>query len=194
MGKMIGNLFLFSGRIDRLKFFLASFIFLPVVMVGMVLIMPLIAIFVFHADETKKIGFIMAIAVVVAFMWVFFSLQAARFRDIGWNPVMVIPAIIIFDISDLGVAYIFPDLAAPGQHYTYASAVLNFGVTVISLFTPSSDDDSIPSILLPDIRLPRLFSQKWRPAKSNRQPQESMNPGRETVAGARTSFGRLGLD
>jgi uncharacterized membrane protein YhaH (DUF805 family) len=193
---MFDNLSLFSGRIGSLKFFLTGFIFLPVVMMVIILTMPLITVFVFHVDEPKKMGFIIAIFFVAVFMWVFFSLQAARLRDIGWNPLMVIPAIIVVDLADLGVAYLFPSLTGPGQHYTYASTVLDLALTAVMLFTPSCDDDSIPSILLPDIRLPRLrmLGQKWRRAKSNLQPEASTNPARQTVAGARTSFGRLGLD
>lgn len=196
---MFGILFCFNGRIGRLKFFLNSFIFVPLAIVAIALVAPFIAVFGFHAGGSKWDALIFTILIVGALLWVLTSLQAARLRDMGWRPLPVITAIILLDVADLALAYFFPSLALAGKHFTGISSFVNTGFTLVLLFTPGTDDDFNPTILLPDVRLPRMRmdflkgKHSGAPQPAVRSPAMARAP-QPAGAGSRATFGRRGLD
>ncbi len=97
---MLGVLFGFRGRINRLQY-LGACIGLGFTL-GVVVVAALVPVVgqldAIKADPTKIAGILPSALVIViaacAYLWAAFSLQACRFRDIGWNPVFAIPGFI----------------------------------------------------------------------------------------------------
>ncbi|MFX8320120.1 hypothetical protein ABTL33_18930, partial [Acinetobacter baumannii] len=59
------------------------------------------------------------LAAAVLFGWLTFTLYAMRIRDIGWDPVCVIPGWIAVMIIDYLIATKFPAMSlGPGHHGT----------------------------------------------------------------------------
>src|SRR5450631_3556725 len=99
---MLGFLFGFNARLGRLHYFLASIGFLialaivfVAIAVGVTLVAP------HQADVALRWLTILGLALL---LWANVMLQAMRFRDIGWDPVCVIPAWIAITIVDQVVA------------------------------------------------------------------------------------------
>ena len=132
---MLGFIFGLNARLGRLQYFL-SIIGLAVVMTG---ICFLIARESFEAAANgipPSIELIKGPAVLVGiiFLVVTLTLQSMRFRDIGWDPVCVIPGWFAVLIVDMVVAKKFPESVArtrasrhrgrrPGQCCAFAGAV-----------------------------------------------------------------------
>jgi hypothetical protein len=81
-----------------------------------------------------------------------FTLQSMRFRDIGWDPVCVIPTWIAILAVDFAVARKFPGLSLGPEHYgTVVGGLVNLVMSLALLFWPSGDfDGSAPDIRSPD--------------------------------------------
>lgn len=197
---MLGTLFCFRGRMGRLKYFLWSSIFLPVIFFLMLLILPFIYVFALHFDTSRATILIMMVVPPLAlFLWTHLSLQAARIRDIGWKPLVIIPAVLLINVADLIVAYFFPALALETQHFTAVSAVANAALTVALLFTPSADDDTFLAIDIPNISLPKFRKDVFRGTRSDavtrvEPPRPSSSARRPVNARGQVSFGRRGLN
>jgi hypothetical protein len=66
------------------------------------------------------------------------TLQSMRFRDIGWDPVCVIPAWIALLAVDKLVAAKIPAWSlGEGHHATIVGALVNFGLLLALTFWPS---------------------------------------------------------
>ena len=113
------------------------------------------------------------------FMLITFTLQSMRFRDIGWDPVCVIPGWIAILIIDIAVAKKFPGLSlGPEHHGTAVGGLLNLGLFLALLFWPSADDGgSMPT-----------FDEPRRPDPSPRGGTASVAADR--IARASGEFGR----
>ena len=87
------------------------------------------------------------LAAAVLFGWLTFTLQSMRFRDIGWDPVCVIPAWIAIMIIDCLIAAKFPALSLrPGHHGTIVGGLVNLVLLLATLFWPSgSHEDQAPT-------------------------------------------------
>jgi uncharacterized membrane protein YhaH (DUF805 family) len=69
------------------------------------------------------------IAAAVLFIWLSFTLHSMRIRDIGWDPVCVIPGWIAATVIDGLVAGKIPAIAlGPGQHGTIVGALVNLAL------------------------------------------------------------------
>src|SRR5882672_5128799 len=114
---MLGYLFGFNARIGRLSYFLSS-IALGIVITGVIFAIASVA---YHGNP-KAIPLSVSqmewplIAVAVMFSLVTFTLQSMRFRDIGWDPVCVIPGWIALMIVDGLIATKFPALSLGLEH------------------------------------------------------------------------------
>ena len=87
---MLGFLFGFNARLGRLHFFLAT--------IATAVLMTVISFAIArHALQNAPQGMIpsltswQVIAAAVLFIWLSFTLHSMRIRDIGWDPVCVIP-------------------------------------------------------------------------------------------------------
>jgi uncharacterized membrane protein YhaH (DUF805 family) len=146
---MLGFIFGWNARLGRLQYFL-SIIGLAVVMTG---ICFLIARESFEAAANgipPSIELIKrpAILVGVIFLVVTLTLQSMRFRDIGWDPVCVIPGWFAVLIVDMVVAKKFPSLSlGPEHHGTAVGALVNVALLLALFFWPSAhDEDAMPTV------------------------------------------------
>lgn len=145
---MLGFLFGFNARLGRLHYFLATL----VVAVGMT---AAIYLYVSHTfgitpKGTRLPSDLMTwpvIALTVAFIWITFTLQSMRIRDIGWDPVCVIPGWIALVIIDAIVADKIPAWSLGQEHRgTAVGALVNFGLVLALTFWPSGEyEDPTPT-------------------------------------------------
>ena len=150
---MLGFLFGFNARLGRLHYFLAT-IGLGVVMTGLCFVLaPTI-----YRSMPRGVPLSFAhmgwpvIALTVFFMFGTISLQCMRIRDIGWDPVCVVPAWITILIIDRLVAAKFPALLLGSEHHaTAVGGLINLGMMLALLFWPGTDHVATP----PDFDLPR---------------------------------------
>jgi uncharacterized membrane protein YhaH (DUF805 family) len=107
---MLGFLFGLNARLGRLQFFLAS-IALAIVMTVICFGIALVAIEHTSPSMLRPEDLLASwptIAAIVVFGLATFTLQSMRIRDIGWDPVCVVPAWIALMIIDRLVATRFP--------------------------------------------------------------------------------------
>ena len=130
---MLHTILGFGGRLGRLEFFLAC---IGLGLLVMLLVLALIAGFAPHIERGAKPslppGLIVMLYVVVLpiYLWFGLALQAKRFRDMGWNPLYVIPGSIAgFTIMALLSPFV-PGLAV-------LNVVLNLLLSLCLLFWPS---------------------------------------------------------
>jgi uncharacterized membrane protein YhaH (DUF805 family) len=132
----------FNTRLGRLKFFLAT-LALAVVMTAICFVVATSALRnvnpanVRPDDLLKSSGMI---AAMVFFALATITLYSMRFRDIGWDPVCVVPAWIALMIVDYVVAMKFPHLAMGQEHTgTVVGSIVYLVLTLALLFWPGSD-------------------------------------------------------
>ena len=156
---MLGFLFGFNARLGRLHFFLGT--------IAVAVLMTAICVAIAGHALTSK-GAIPSltsgpvIAAAVLFGWLSFTLHSMRVRDIGWDPVCVIPAWIAATIIDGLVATKIPAISlGQGQHGTIVGALVNLALLLALLFWPSSEheqEDPAPTSGDP-FRMPDLPSR-----------------------------------
>jgi uncharacterized membrane protein YhaH (DUF805 family) len=141
---MLGYLFGFNARIGRLNFFLCS------LALGFVIALIVFAITgaTFHSmpkgmllslDQMKG----PLIVVGVIFGLVTFMLQSMRFRDIGWDPVCVIPLWIALAVVDRVIAAKIPAVSLGHDHPgTIVGALVNLGLVLALTFWPSGSHET----------------------------------------------------
>jgi uncharacterized membrane protein YhaH (DUF805 family) len=141
---MLGFLFGFNARLGRLQYFLATI----VVAIGMT---AAIYAYVSHTFGITPKGTRLppdlmtwpVIVLAVAFTWLTFTLQSMRIRDIGWDPVCVIPGWIALLIIDAIVADKIPAWSLGQEHHgTAVGALVNFGLLLALTFWPSGEYES----------------------------------------------------
>jgi uncharacterized membrane protein YhaH (DUF805 family) len=138
---MLGFLFGFNARLGRLNYFLAT-IGLAVVMTAICFV---IASSIYRHGPGGKLspadlmGWPM-IAAMVLFGCASFTLQSMRIRDIGWDPVCVIPAWIAILVVDHLVAGKVHAWALDQDHHgTIIGALVNLVLFLALTFWPSGD-------------------------------------------------------
>jgi uncharacterized membrane protein YhaH (DUF805 family) len=139
---MLGFLFGFNARLGRLHYFLAS-IALAVVMTAICFSIAMSYIqstprgMLSHESMMKSWPIIAAI---VFFGAMTFTLQSMRIRDIGWDPVCVIPAWIAIVIVDKLIAGKIPAWSLGKDHNgTIVGALVNLALLLALTFWPSGD-------------------------------------------------------
>ena len=139
---MLGFVFGLNARLGRLHFFLAT-VALAIVMTAICFAIAMAALrttspsMVRPEDLTRNWAIIGAM---VFFGLATFMLQSMRIRDIGWDPVCVIPAWIALMIVDHVVAGRFPAWAIGGEHQgTMVGGLVNLGLLLALTFWPSGE-------------------------------------------------------
>jgi uncharacterized membrane protein YhaH (DUF805 family) len=139
---MLGFLFGFNARLGRMHYLLAT-IAVAVVMTAIcfAIVSHLVQ---FTPQAMLSPAALMTswptIAAAVFFGWMTFTLQSMRIRDIGWDPVCVIPAWIAIMIVDHVVAGRFPAWSLGQDHQgTAAGALVNFVLFLALMFWPGGD-------------------------------------------------------
>ena len=114
---MLGFLFGFHVRLGRMHYFLVT-IALAIVMTAICFAIATYLIQLSPADLLSPASLMTwpTIAAMVFFAWVTFTLQSMRIRDIGWDPVCVIPAWIAILVIDNVVAGKIPAWSVGQEH------------------------------------------------------------------------------
>ncbi|WP_247499171.1 hypothetical protein [Bradyrhizobium sp. 149] len=134
---MLGFVFGLNPRLGRLHFFLAS-VALAVVMTAICFGIAMAVLrntspSAIRPEDLMKSWAI--IAAIVFFGAATFTLQSMRIRDIGWDPVCVIPAWIALMIVDHVVAGRFPAWAIGQEHQaTAVGALVNLVLMLALMF------------------------------------------------------------
>ena len=181
---MLGFIFGFNTRIGRLHYFLATVV-LAVVMTA---ISFAIAGYLFEQlprgtkpNENDLLTW-PVIAAGLFFMWMTFNLQAMRIRDIGWDPVCIIPGWITIVIVDNLVAHRVPAWAIGRDHQgTIVGAIVNLVLLAALLFWPSGHSDSWT---------PSLGERRGMPESSPHRSSAASSPSVRIAQATRIDFGR----
>ena len=146
---MLGFLFGLNARLGRSQFFFAS-IALAIVMTVICFGIALVAIKHTSPSMLRPEDLLASwptIAAIVVFGLATFMLQSMRIRDIGWDPVCVVPAWIALMIIDRLVATRFPAWSIGQEHQgTAVGALINLALMLALLFWPSGEDGGAPSM------------------------------------------------
>jgi uncharacterized membrane protein YhaH (DUF805 family) len=182
-------MFSFSGRITRFPFFLgclalAAACFIPVI-ATLGLLTPI--------QAGNRVALILLIGLLILFaaamLWISLALQTKRIRDIGWDPLIILPVWLVLQVADPILAHFYPALAAgKGGGETLLGGMVNLVLFGILLFWPSADYEltsSGPRSCPPKPNPPRL--NEPRPAEREPIVQRALPA---SPAPHRTSFGR----
>jgi uncharacterized membrane protein YhaH (DUF805 family) len=139
---MLGFLFGFNVRLGRLHYFLAT--------IGLAVVMTAICFGIAsYFIQSVPHGMLSpeslmkswpTIAAIVFFGWMTFTLQSMRIRDIGWDPVCVIPAWIAILIVDKVIAGKIPAWSLGQDHNgTVVGALVNLVLFLALMFWPGGN-------------------------------------------------------
>jgi uncharacterized membrane protein YhaH (DUF805 family) len=180
---MLGFIFGLNARLGRLHYFLATI----AVAVAMTVMCVLVALAMFQTiPRGAQLSFDLmkwpVIGLGTLFFLISFTLQSMRIRDIGWDPVCVVPTWIALTALDIAVAHRFPGWSLGPEHYgTAVGGLLNLGMSLALLFWPSGDYDGsapdIGQIRRPD---PQPRSTAATPVAADRIARASGEFGRRT--------------
>ena len=143
---MLGFLFGFNARLGRMHYFLGT---IAVAVVTTAVFFMIVSYTAQHlpggvrssADVITSPGII----VIAVFSWITFTLQCMRIRDIGWDPVCVIPAWIALLIVDKLVASKIPAWSLGHEHHgTIVGSLINFALILALTFWPGGDYEGPP--------------------------------------------------
>jgi len=188
---MFHNILGFGGRIGRLEYFLISMVF-GVFMT--LLVLALVLGLAPHGMTRGSAGssallLILLLVVLPVYLWFSLALQAKRFRDMGWDPLYVIPGWIIANMVSGAVT-----LALPTVHSIPVIGLLfNFSMSCALLFWPSGPtgvQDWGGNGYITGQPDPEPISERPRAAKPAARPAATWNPA---PVQAPSGFGRRGL-
>jgi uncharacterized membrane protein YhaH (DUF805 family) len=140
---MLGFLFGFNARLGRMHYFLST-IGLAVVMTAVCFAIAGYAVQSTPGGMPLSMGLMAwpTIAAVIVFSWMTFTLQSMRIRDIGWDPVCVIPAWIAILIVDKFVAGKIPTWSLGHDHHgTIVGALVNLALFLALMFWPGGNHE-----------------------------------------------------
>ena len=136
---MLGFLFGFNARLGRMHYFLAT--------IGLAVLMTVICFViaghVYRPGQPISPADLMGwptLIAIVFFAAMSFTLQSMRIRDIGWDPVCVIPMWIAIVVVDKLVAGKIPAWSlGPGHSGTIVGLLFNAALFLALTFWPSGD-------------------------------------------------------
>lgn len=183
---MLGFIFGFNARLGRLHYFLSTI----VLAVVMTLISFGIAGYVFRhlprgTQPSAEQIMLPALCAGLLFFWVSFNLQAMRIRDIGWDPVVIIPAWITVLVIDTLVAIKIPAWGVGhGHHETIVGMATSLVLIGVLLFWPSGSDAG---------PMPTAFDKPRRMPNEPDKPRSVTAPAVRRAMATRTEFGQRGF-
>ena len=181
---MLGFLFGFNARLGRLHFLFSTI----VVTVLMVAIYFAVIAYVFQTTPKGTMPDPTSgpfVAAAIFYGWLTITLQSMRIRDIGWDPVCVMPAWIAAVIVDGLVASKFPAISLGSEPGTIVGALINLSLILALLFCPSGAQDDSSS------RYDELFRTPDAPPPPS--PVAAPPAPSPTTRVANAGFGRRGL-
>jgi len=139
---MLDTVFGFGGRINRLQYFAGVLALVTALVLPMLMIIGLVVANRGAAGSGLLLMGLLLLLAIPAVIWVGLSLQARRFRDIGWNPLYVIPPLILIGIADRLVAQAVPALSiGPRYHQTAVGLLVSLATAGCLLFWPGKSND-----------------------------------------------------
>ena len=143
---MLGFVFGLNARLGRLHFFLAS-VALAIVMTAICFAIAMAALRTTSPGMIRPEDFARNWAIIgamILFGLATFMLQSMRIRDIGWDPVCVIPAWIALMVVDHVVAGRFPAWAIGQEHQnTMVGGLVNAALLLALTFWPSAENEGV---------------------------------------------------
>ncbi|MBR0789495.1 DUF805 domain-containing protein [Bradyrhizobium manausense] len=141
---MLGFVFGLNARLGRLHFFFAT-VALAIVMTAICFAIAMAALRTTSPSMVRAEDLTHHWAIVGAMVFfglATFMLQSMRIRDIGWDPVCVIPAWIALMVVDHVVAGRFPAWAIGGEHQgTTVGALVNLALMLALTFWPGAESE-----------------------------------------------------
>jgi uncharacterized membrane protein YhaH (DUF805 family) len=141
---MLGLVFGLNARLGRLHFFLAS-VALAIVMTAICFAIAMAALRTTSPSAIRPEDLMKNWAIIAAMVFfglATFTLQSMRIRDIGWDPVCVIPAWLAIMVVDYVVAGRFPAWAIGQEHQgTIVGGLVNLALMLALTFWPSADNE-----------------------------------------------------
>ncbi|HEX4197762.1 MAG TPA: DUF805 domain-containing protein [Caulobacteraceae bacterium] len=190
---MLEAVFSFRGRLNRLQYFLGN----VGLFVGVIVLVIVGAVTVGAqlrasggAPSLATLGPIALLALILVppLFWISFSLQARRFRDIGWDPVLMVPGWIGVLVIDELVAKGVPALSLSHGQHTLFGVLFNLAMAGCLLFWPGKGEDPAPPLLQ---RPPSTWTPP--PPEPAPAPRPVMPAPSYGAAPAAPRFGRRGL-
>jgi uncharacterized membrane protein YhaH (DUF805 family) len=193
---MLAAIFSFRGRLNRIQYFLGSW------GLGFALIVLAVILFVGalggrspeQPQNMASLGLTVLFCIAVLgpiYLWVSFSLQARRFRDIGWEPTYVIPAWIGLDLLDRLAVWAVPPIAVtPDSGVSWLGLLLNLALGGCLLFWPGRPPFDVAAVFN-DVPPPSQPAGPPRGQPAMARP--GFAPAARTASPAAASFGRRGL-
>jgi uncharacterized membrane protein YhaH (DUF805 family) len=138
---MLGFIFGLNARLGRLQYFLIT-VGVAVLMTGICFVIARQTFQGAASGVPPSIDSLKGPALVVGiiFMAITLTLQSMRIRDIGWDPVCVIPAWIAILIVDKVIAGKIPAWSLTHEHTgTVVGGLVNLGLVLALTFWPSGD-------------------------------------------------------
>lgn len=138
---MFEGAFSLRGRIGRVRFLLNSL----ALAFGSAALALGLALLVLPARNTGVGAIAFGLCLLLTapvFLWFTLSLHARRLRDIGLDPLFVIPGWILLEVVDKLVAAKIPVLSLGAHGGTVVGVVVNLGLTLALLFWPGRGDAS----------------------------------------------------
>ncbi|HXQ11453.1 MAG TPA: DUF805 domain-containing protein [Caulobacteraceae bacterium] len=205
---MLAAVFSFRGRINRLQYFGGLVgLFLSFVVAGLAAVLSIGDLRLVEQEPTRVLPLLaIALIAVPLWIWVSLSLQARRIRDIGLNPLFVIPAYLLFEAIDQAIGTSMAgapvasltSVASMMPHHTVLQPVVDLAYSLALLFWPGRARDAPPAASWADnVKLPDPPATPTRAPAPMRAPE----PARAAVAVAAgqarpagpVPFGRRGL-
>jgi uncharacterized membrane protein YhaH (DUF805 family) len=159
---MLGFLFGFNARLGRLHFFL-SIIALAVVSVAINLALSPYSIRQLASGAKPPADHFAwpLIVPTVGFLLIKYTLKSMRIRDMGWDPVCVVPAWIALGIVDSVIASKVPTWSIGHAHHgTIVGVTIQFALIIALMFWPSGGFEAPTSALGGSQRTPQGPSQR----------------------------------
>lgn len=194
---MLHTILGFGGRLGRLEYFIISLVF--GILVGL-MILALFLGFIPHGAtaaeakaslESPGLLLILLLVIVPIYLWFSLALQAKRLRDIGWNPLYVIPGWIAVITIDRFVAMAFPAVALGPSSGTLVGLLINLFMTGSLLFWPSAPTGTADWGGSTPMGSPE--PQPYRPREESPVPRPAAATWSPTPAPTPSGFGRRGL-
>lgn len=133
---VLSFLFGFNARLGRLHYFLAS---IGLGIAGSIVFVAVIFAAYSAGAQPEIVRWLIILFVALA-LWSNAMLLSMRFRDIGWDPVCIVPIWIASVIVDGVVAMKVPEWSLTASHAgTAVGALINFGLSLALMFWPSGD-------------------------------------------------------
>jgi uncharacterized membrane protein YhaH (DUF805 family) len=141
------KLFSFKGRLGRLAFLgwtIASIGILALATVVFV-VAGVVGGQTLHVRAAPQLtGLMVGLLMTIPYFWVAFALHAKRIRDIGCSPLIVIGALIAFNLIDMTLLTRFMQSVQPFVHQTMIGGLVNLAYFGALLFWPGQTRDARP--------------------------------------------------